>query len=140
MWSKFWPLLLIISANIFYNICTKSMPEKLNPFGALTITYLTAAIISLILFLTSTNINNLGNELKQINWVPFILGLSIIGLEFGYIRLYRAGWQVIVGSLVANTALAVALLIIGVLFYKEVISIKQIFGMILCLIGLIFVA
>ena len=53
MWEMLWPLLLIVGSNCFYNICTKSMPEGANTFGALTITYLAAGVLSAVLFAAS---------------------------------------------------------------------------------------
>ena len=51
---------------------------------------------------------------------------------------YRAGWQVSVGSLVANIALAVILVFVGALFYQEKITGFQAVGILLCLAGLVF--
>ena len=39
----------------------------------------------------------------------------MVGLELGYILIYRAGWKVSVASLVANLALACILVLVGVL-------------------------
>ena len=47
MWNYIWPLLLVVGANTFYNICAKGTPDKVQPFAALTVTYLTAAVLSL---------------------------------------------------------------------------------------------
>ena len=46
-----WPLIIIVASNCFYNICTKSMPEGINAFCALVVTYMTAAIITAALFI-----------------------------------------------------------------------------------------
>jgi drug/metabolite transporter (DMT)-like permease len=76
----------------------------------------------------------------KINWTPFVvLGLAIVGLEAGYVFLYRAGWKVSSGALTANICLAVALLIIGYLLYKETISVKQLAGVVVCGVGLFLI-
>ena len=62
-----------------------------------------------------------------------------LGLEIGYIYVYRAGWKVNTGSLVANISLACVLIIVGMLLYKEHVSIKQLAGMAICIGGLILV-
>lgn len=136
MWNMIWPLLLIVISNCFYNICAKSMPEETNAFGALTVTYLIGAILSAVLFVISVKPGRMVSEISKVNWIPFMLGTAIVGLEAGYIFLYRAGWKVSIGALTANICLAVALLIIGCLLYKETISIKQVAGIIVCGIGL----
>ena len=49
MWNLLWPMLMVVGANTVYNICAKSVPDKLNSFAALTINYLVAAGLSLAL-------------------------------------------------------------------------------------------
>ncbi len=65
------------------------------------------------------------------------LGVAIIGLEFGYLMAYRAGWNVSVGLLVANILLAIMLIPVGVLFYKEGFAISKTIGVIFCIVGLV---
>ena len=139
MWSMIWPLLLIVGSNCFYNICTKSMPEGTNAFGSLTITYLVGAVLSAILFVVSVKPSGVVTEITKINWTSLVLGLAIVGLEVGYVFLYRAGWKVSNGALTANICLAVALLVIGFLLYKEAISIKQVVGIVVCGVGLFLI-
>lgn len=139
MWNLLWPMLLVIFANTVYNICAKSTPEDANAFGCLMVTYLTAAFLSAMLFVFSSHGKNLATELSKINWSSLVLGAAIMCLEFGYIYLYRAGWKISVGSLVANIGLACVLLLVGVLLFKEVISLRQIVGMLACAAGLVLI-
>ena len=60
----------------------------------------------------------------------------MVALEFGYIHVYRAGWTVNRASLVAIIALACILVFVGFFLYKESLSIKQIFGIGICIVGL----
>lgn len=138
MWNMIWPMLMVVGANTVYNICAKSVPGKLNSFAALTINYLVAAGLSLALFfLTTGGEKNLLQEMGRTNWAPVVMGLTVVGLELGYILLYRAGWKVSVASLVANIALACILVVVGVLLYKEVLTLRQVAGMGLCVAGLL---
>ena len=89
-------------------------------------------------FLTSDS-KNLLVELSKTNWSALALGIAIVGLEFGYICIYRAGWKIGVASLVANISLACVLLLIGLFVYKEVITLKQLLGMGICAIGLMLI-
>ncbi|MEA4986710.1 MAG: EamA family transporter [Anaerovorax sp.] len=139
MWNYTWPILIVIFANTFYNICAKSTPEGVQPFAAITVTYITAAVLSVILFFITSENKNLFSEMHNINWTSFGLGLAIVGLEFGYIQVYRAGWNVSIGSLVTNIGLAIVLIFVGLLLYKETISLNQIIGIVLCIAGIIFI-
>lgn len=139
MWNMLWPLLLIVGSNCFYHICAKSMPAEVNPFASLTVTYLVGALLSALLFLFSAGFSRVGTELAKTNWTALVLGIAIVGLEAGFVFLYRAGWKVSSGALVANICLAVALLFIGWLLYKENISPRQLLGVALCCAGLLLV-
>ena len=133
MWAMLWPLLLIIISNCFYNICTKSIPEDADSFGALVVTYIAGAVIASGLFFMQSGGLNIS---RNISWPSVILGLAIVGLEAGYVYLFRAGWQISKGSLTANICLAVALLFIGYFLYGEKISLRQIVGAFVCMAGL----
>lgn len=136
MISYIWPIALVVFSNIIYHICAKSTPDKINPFASLTITYLVGAAASAIMYFVLNKGGNLIKEYSHLNWAPFALGLAIVGLEVGFIYAYKAGWQVSTASIVQSSFLAVALLFVGFLLYKEGLSAKKIIGMIVCLIGL----
>lgn len=131
-----WPVAIVVFSNVIYNISQKSTPQNINGFGALMVTYLIAAIITGILFVATAGIRNTTAEFAKMNWASFALGAAIVGLEIGYIYLYRNGWKVSAGSVVCNIALAVVLVFVGRLIYKETISLKQIVGIVLCTAGL----
>jgi uncharacterized membrane protein len=138
MWNYIWPIVLVVLANVFYHIIAKSTPSGTNAFLSLTITYLIAAVCSFLLYLFQGS-QKLSDELSKINWTSFALGICIIGLEIGYIYVYRAGWKVNTGSLVANISLACILIVVGFLLYKESLSIIQLTGIFVCIGGLILV-
>jgi len=140
MWYMVWPILLVVCANAFYNICAKSTPGGINAFASLSVTYLVATVLSIIMFFITANQKSLVAEISKANWTSLVLGVSVIALEFGYISIYRAGWKVSIASLVANIALACVLLVLGLLLYKETISLRQFVGMIVCVIGLFLIS
>lgn len=78
-------------------------------------------------------------EYTKLNWAPFILGIVIVGLEAGFIFAYKAGWQVSTASIVQSSFLAVALIFVGWLVYKEALTWNKAVGVVICLIGLIFI-
>ena len=139
MWNLIWPILIVLLSNTFYNICMKSMPSDVNPFGALMVTYLVAAIISALIFVFSVGPSNISVGLSKINWTSVVLALAIVGLEVGYVFVYRAGWAVNTASVVANIGLACVLLVVGYFLYKENVSMQQILGIFVCMFGLILI-
>lgn len=118
----------------------KATPQSVDPFASLTIIYLVSALLSVVLFFVTGSGKNLFAELSKANWTSYIFGVTIVALEFGYIHLYRAGWKVSSGSLVANISLACVLLLVGLLLYKESISLRQILGMVACVVGLFLIS
>ncbi len=136
MFSYVWPLGLVVLSNVFYQICAKAVPEKINPFASLTITYAIGTVASLILFFVLNKDANLIEEYRHTNWAPFVLGLVIVGLEVGWIYAYKAGWQVSVAQIVQAAFLAVILIVVGYMLYKEDITWNKIVGVAVCLAGL----
>ncbi len=130
------PVAVIVLSNLFYNICTKSSPENLDPFASLTVTYLVGALFSGVLFFVTNRGGNLLDAYKNVNWSTWILGLSIVGLEAGYLALYKAGGQISTSQLVCSALLEICLLVVGLVFFKEQLSFSKIAGVIVCLAGL----
>ena len=139
MWNMIWPLLIVVGANTIYNISTKATPDNVNAFASLTMSYFIATIGSVLMFFLTSDSKNLLVEISKTNWSALALGIAIVGLEFGYICIYRAGWKIGVASLVANISLTCVLLLIGLFVYKEIITLKQILGMGICAVGLMLI-
>lgn len=138
MWSMIWPIALVVGVNVFYHITTKSTPEGVNAFASLAITYGVGAVLSIVMFYL-TGARGLAGELGKTNWTAWVLGIAVVGLEFGNICLYRAGWKISVASLVMNIALACVLLAVGLLVYHETVSLRQGLGVLVCLAGIYLV-
>ena len=138
--AKLWPLLLVVIANKFYHICAKQTPEDADPFFSLVATYGIAMVVSLIMFFCTSSDRNLLHAAGKLNWSTFLFGLCVVALEFGFLNIYRVGWKITTASLIANIGLAVLLLIVGVLFYHEGISLRQLIGIAVCAVGLFLVS
>lgn len=136
MVNYIWPLGLVVLSNVFYQICAKGVPDKMNPFASLTITYVVGAVASLIMFFALNKDGNIIQEYQKTNWAPFLLGFVIVGLEVGYIYAYKVGWPVSVAQIVQSAILAVILIFVGYMLYKEPITWNKLAGILVCLAGL----
>jgi drug/metabolite transporter (DMT)-like permease len=136
MFNYIWPLALVVLSNVFYQICAKSVPREINPLASLTITYVLGAIVSLVLYYALNKEANIIHEYSKVNWAPFFLGFSIVGLEVGYIYAYKVGWPVSTAQIVQASVLAVFLIFVGYFLYKESLTWNKIAGIIVCLAGL----
>ncbi len=139
MFMYVFSIILIVASNILYNISQKSTPQKANPFAALLVTYLVAAVLTVIASFFYKTDKGFFEAIKDLNWTSLALGVSIVGLELGYLMAYRAGWNISVGSLVANIILAIMLIPIGVLFFKEGFGLNKILGTAFCIFGLVLI-
>lgn len=137
--SLYWPIILAVFSDIFYQVCAKSTPKNLNPFASLTISYLIGAVVSGIIYFFVSGGQNIITEWRNINWTTFILGIAIVGLEAGSIYMYKAGWNINTGYIVKSLILAIALIAVGYFLYKESVSMTKVVGIILCLFGLFLI-
>jgi drug/metabolite transporter (DMT)-like permease len=62
-----------------------------------------------------------------------LVGTGIVLVEIGFLIAYRSGWTLGNASLVANATVAVALLGLGVLVFREPVSLTRLSGVGLCL-------
>ena len=67
-------ILLTAASTVFYHLCQKSTPLQVNPMISLLISYLTAAILCLILLPFFSKGMVLSEQLHKINWASFALG------------------------------------------------------------------
>ena len=139
MLSYLWPITLVVFSNVIYQICAKSMPEGIHPFASLTVTYLTGAVVSGIFYYALSPQANLLKEYGRLNWAPFALGISIIGLEGGWLYAYKAGWQVNTGFIVQSAFVSVVLLFVGYFLYREALTWNKLLGVAVCLLGLVII-
>lgn len=133
-------ILIVVGSNVFYHLASKKVPENTNPFFFVMVSYVVGFLLALVAFAFTIEDKSFSkavvDQTRLINWTPIVLGVSVIGLEVGNILMYRAGWQISQGALVTNAMLAVVLLVIGVLVFKEEFTIKHVMGLISCGLGL----
>ena len=137
--SLVWPIILIVLSNVAYQICAKSIPADVNPLASVTVTYLVGAAVSAVLYFLIGPERDLIREYSRLNWAPFVLGVVIVGLEAGMTYAYKAGWQVNTLYITQSAFIAVALLAVGRLLFREQLSWTKLLGTVIVLIGLAFI-
>lgn len=130
---------LTVLGNVVYHILQKSIPTGVNPMVSLLATYLVAGVTSLLLIPFFPLQTDLANEFRKISWPSFALGIVIICLELGFLLAYRQGWTISLTSLVANTTVALILIPVGLLLFKDHLTPLNIVGAVLALAGLVLV-
>ncbi len=139
MISYVWPIALVVMSNVIYQICTKSVPDSMDPLASLTITYLVGALTCGVLYYALDRSGDLIREYGKISWAPVVLGFAVVGLEVGWIYAYKAGWQISRGFIVQSAFLAVVLLFVGRFLFQEALTWNKIIGAGFCLLGLVII-
>ena len=137
--SYFWPIALVVISNVIYQICAKSVPKDMDAMASMTVTYAVGAVCSAVLYFAMNKNGSLIQEYSRMNLAPILLGISVVGLEVGFIYAYKIGWPVSTASVVQSAFLALALIFAGAFLYHEAITVHKAIGIVICLIGLYFI-
>jgi drug/metabolite transporter (DMT)-like permease len=129
-------LSLAIVATVAYHVVMKLTPVGANPLLSLMLTYGAVAVLLGGALVLAPGEFGWREEVRHLNWTAIALALAIIGLDLGFILLYRSGFEVSLGALVTQTAAAMLLVGIGVLVFREKLSLANGLGIALCLAGL----
>lgn len=139
--NNYWTLIfVVILGNVTYHLSQKSIPNEISPFTSLIAAYLIALVILILAFPVVNEPLPKLDDFKHFNWGNWVLGLSIVMIELGYLLVYRKGWQISLTASYVNISVAVLLLIIGYLMFKERLNIYNIAGVILAVVSLILLS
>lgn len=127
---------IIVISGVFYQICSKAIPEGVNPFVPLLCTYAVAFLTALVLCICTGNIANIGEDLKKVNSFSLLLGAVICFYELGFILAYRNGFSFTTLPPLANILVIIAVCGVGVLIYREHMSLINLGGILLSVLGI----
>ena len=130
------PIVVVVLSTVLYHAAQKSIPAGAPPLLSLVVSYGVAIAGTLALLPFFPVRAPLARALRQLNWASAAIGLTIVGVELGFLLAYRAGWRVSVGAAVSNAAVAALLVPVGLLVFGERLSGVNVFGLLLCVAGL----
>jgi drug/metabolite transporter (DMT)-like permease len=134
------PLVLVIGGNLIYHLSQKALPREANPLYTMIIVYGIAIIACAACALVYPSEKTFIQSAKETNLTVFLLGVSVALIEVGFLYVYRVGWNVSTASITMSVTVTLLLIPIGVLAFKEHLTVRNIFGLLFCLLGLILVA
>lgn len=133
----FWlPLALVVGGNIAYHVGLKGMPVGIHPLSPLVVLFTTSAVATLAFRLLFASGAGLREEIALAGWRPFAVGMAIVAIELGFLLAYRAGWRISTAVVTANILVAIALLAVGALAFREPVTLLRLAGIATCLAGL----
>ena len=137
----FWlPIAMVVAGNIAYHVGLKGMPAGIHPLSPLIVLFTTSAVATLVLRLLAGRAQELKAEVALAGWRPYVVGIAIVAIELGFLLAYRAGWKISTAVVTANILVAIALLAVGALAFREPVTPVRLAGIVTCLAGLWLVA
>jgi uncharacterized membrane protein len=139
MTSFYFPFGLAVGGMLFYHIAQKSVPKGVNPFHATILAYAAGIVLCLLFAAISPGRKSLLESVKASNWAVVVLGVAAACIELGFLLAYRAGWRISIAAVATNVTVTALLVPIGVLVFKDHISVKNVVGLVFCIVGLVLV-
>ncbi len=135
----FAPVLIIVGL-VVYQLAQKSTDQNANPFLVVIIAYLIgiAACIGGY-FLFPRQDTEMLPMMRTVIWSALGIGLGAAAIEIGFMLAYRAGWNLSLLPVSANVCGAVVLILIGLVAFRESLSMEKVIGLLLCIGGLFLI-
>jgi drug/metabolite transporter (DMT)-like permease len=133
----YFSLIICALSGVMYHISQKSIHAKASPLVSIIITYAVALFISLLMFFFDKNRAPFFTSLQDLNWASYALGITIVGIEIGFLLAYRNGWDIGTMNLAYMLILSAILVPLGMIFFKEEHTIRTFIGIGVSITGLL---
>src|SRR5882724_198679 len=127
---------LTVIGMLLYHLSQKAVPKEANPFFVIVIAYTVGILFCLAFAFTYPGKKSFVETFKASNWAVFTLGAAAALIEMGFLLAYRTGWRISIAAVATNAAAALVLIPIGLLVFKDHLSLKNVVGLVFCLVGL----
>ena len=127
---------IAIAATVGYHVVLKLTPAGANPYLSLAMTYAVVTVVFSALYAVAPGAAPFRAALGELNWTAPVLGLVVVFLDLGFFMLYRGGFDVSLGQIITQSAGALLLRVVGVAFFAERLSLVNVCGILLCVVGL----
>lgn len=133
-------LAITVISNIFYHITLKNINASVNPVVSIIVTYIVALLASLAIYPFYPSNSNFSSSFSSLNWASYALGLTIVGVELGYLLAYRSGWHLNLTAITTTILVTLLLIPVGSIIFHEKITIQQIVGILLGITSLVLLS
>lgn len=136
----FFPIALAVAGGVLYHVSQKAVPKAVNPFAAVILAYLVGIGLSFAALLLNPARSSLATSFKGANWAVVGIGAGALIIEVGFLLAYRAGWNISSASVICNISVALLLIPVGLIAFKEHLSVRSLAGILCCLVGLYLIS
>jgi len=126
---------IAIAGTVSYHLVLKLTPAGANPFLSLAITFAIGSLAYVGIYAVTPGTATWREDLGQLNWTTVALAAVVVCLDLSFMMLYRTGFELSLGQLITQSAAALLLLLLGVAFFAEKLSLANIAGILLCVVG-----
>jgi len=102
MFFFYFSITLAIASSALYHFVAKSTPSNVNFTISLLVTYAVAFVVTLLGFFFFPVTSGVKAELVKLNWASIGLAIAIVGIEFGFLLVYRSGWNLGIAAVLTN--------------------------------------
>ena len=128
-------LLVVVAALTGYHLAQKAMPDSVRPAPLFAFVYGVAALV----MIASVTVDGSGGMRSVTgsasHWAPWLLVLSVGGIELGVYAMYRTGWSISTASVSTQAIVAAILLVVGLVSFGEHVTPTRLAGLAMCVLG-----
>lgn len=129
-------ILLVIAGNVIYHLGQRAIPRDADPVVATLAAYLVAIVVTLVTVPFLAAEGAVRGGWRALNASTLAVGAGIVAIELGFLLAYRAGWRLSTASITANATVALVLVGVGAVVYREALTPGRLTGIGLCVVGL----
>ena len=133
----YFSIMLAICSSTLYHFSQKQIPADVNPVISVIVTYTVSLILCFVLLYFLPPKEGILQAVRQLNWASYVLALSLVGLEVGFLLVYRSGWNIGLAAVLVNVVASLILIPVALLVFKDKLSWVNILGIVVCLGGLV---
>ena len=137
MFLFYFSIALAIASSALYHFTQKQIPAEANPAVSVIVTYVVSLVLCLALLTVLRPAKGIAAALRDLNWASYALAISLVGLEIGFLLVYRSGWNIGLAAVLVNVFASLILVPIALLVFHEKLSPINVMGILVCLAGLV---
>jgi hypothetical protein len=125
-----------VGGQVLYHTLLKGTPNDTSPFLLISLAYLLGCIFVGITGLLNDRSMLVASIGPAVFARAFAIGVAVSCIELGYLYAYRNGFPLGTGPVTVLAVTSVALIPIGILLYRDRISLQNVVGAVIALFGL----
>ena len=128
-------LVVVVTALTGYHLAQRSMPGAVRPAPLFAFVYGAAALVMIAAVAVDGSGGLRAVSGTATHWAPWLLVLSVAGIELGVYAMYRTGWSISTASVSTQAIVAAILVVVGLWQFGEHLTPTRLAGLAMCVLG-----